>query len=259
MTIKKGDVVEISSKHGNHIGYIINGGIAVSIVFYDFESKKYKIIKDYGNISSLKLLEYSSMSPELKTRYDEDFKSLKKGQYVKFLDRQGKEQKGYVEKGGTKVKVIFDNAQYQTTGPASLFTPIESIVEPEPKSEMDKWSLVGFKEHRSMSEETMCFESFVARDGKKVLHIKNSGRGEMNRISAIKHDGTSKGVVEQFEADLKSWAVQNGSKFHAEVENLWIDWVMFHQKLGVTAKSYLEKAQREEDAEIARWKMVPVE
>lgn len=257
MTIKKGDVVEVSSKHGNHIGYIINGGSAVSIVFYDFESKKYKIIKGYGNISSLKLLEYSAMSPELKTRYDQDFTMLKKGQYVKFLNEEGNEEKGYVVKGGNIVKVLFDGSKFQTTGPASFFTVIDSIVEPEPASEMDKWSLVGFKEHRSMSELTMCFESFIACDGKKVLHIKNSDQGESNQITSINQDEQGQEMLAKFESDLKSWAVQHGSQFYIEVEVLWIDWIMFHQKLGETAKEYLEQVQREEDVENFRWELVP--
>lgn len=248
MIIKKGDTVIIDN---SIIGFVLSGsGVdTFTIVFFD---KEESVLKQYarfkiGGTKTVALADSSLMCKELKDCFDDIFTSLKKGQFVEFTDYYGKSQKGYVEKGGCKPTVFYSGGEYQVTQKASLFTVIESIVEKEPESEMDKWAIVGFKHNINRSIDNVCFETFVTYEGKKVLFAESDGKGNPTYVRPASKTSTDLSMVEKFKKDLSGWIVLNGfnSPFDMEHESCWIEWLAFDQKLGITAKSYLTKSLKE--------------
>lgn len=258
MTIKKGSVVEI--KNGkNTIGFVDSGRDKFKVVFHDDIDDVFKV---YSNVTvaHLKVVDDSLMSDKLKERYLQSFgkseSSLKKDQFVKFKDEKGIEQVGYVAKGGANPTVIFDDGKYQMKGPASMFTVTEVVLEKDEPSAMDDWSLVGYKEFKSLSEETVAYSTGIAYKGNKVLVAENTGKGECDRVGCVKHTPENKALEKQFYEDLNSWAIQLTNENQFEIENTWIQWYANERKQGVTAKKHLNRLSEEMKEMVASFKRI---
>jgi hypothetical protein len=242
MTIKKGSVVQIKDGK-NTIGFVESGRDKFKVVFHDDVDDDFKV---YSNttVAHLKVVDESLMSDKLKERYLQSFGksgfSLKKDDFVKFKDEKGVEQVGYVAKGGANPTVIFDDGKYQMKGPARMFTVTEVVLEKDEPSAMDDWSLVGYKEFKSLSEETVAYTTGIAYKGNKVLCAENTGKGECDRVGCLTYTPENKALEKQFYEDLKNWASQFSKESHFEIDSLWIQWCANERKRGITAKKFFE-------------------
>lgn len=259
MTFKKGDTVTLNGIVGVIAPKVFKPE-TVNVIFFDASTQK---IQQYENVSvndqRLQIAEKSLMCPELKAFHDKEFKTVKKGAYVKFLDEDGKSQKGYVEKGGNMPTVVFDNGNYEIKLHASLLEEIDSITQEEPKSPMDNWAIINFKEQKNKSTSSVCFEAFLTYKGEKVLFIENDGRGDSNLIRGASKK-TSKDdylpVVSQFLKDLGVWVEQFGLTSElafTDVDFLWVNWSVFEQKKGICAKDHLLSVIADKNHNLAQY------
>jgi hypothetical protein len=246
MKLGNGDIVQIE----NHTAYVVNAKAGVvDLVRYDDASKQLKVIKRISEVHpAIRSIGNLSMHPALKARYELDFTKLSKGQYVEFVDAKGIKHTGVVEKGGTKISVVYDEGTMVCKGPASLFKVIAKPEMKEEPSVMDDWTVVGFKEHKDMSEETVAFTGKVAFRGKVVFEVSNRGHGGCMDIYLIasnlisdNSDVKSKSLLEKFQKDAVAWAKQFGLKGEPiEVDESWVLWFATERPLGITAKKYFE-------------------
>lgn len=247
MTIKKGNVVEIRDGK-NTIGFVESGRDKFKVVFHDAVSDIFKLYPNV-TVAHLKVVDDSLMSDKLKERYLQSFgkseSSLKKDQFVKFKDGKGVEQVGYVAKGGANPTVIFDDGKYQIKGPASMFAVTEVVLENDEPSAMDDWSLIGYKEFTSLSEETVAYSTGIAYKGKKALVAENTGKGECDRVGCFKYTPENIALEKKFYEDLKAWAAQFSTEKHFEIDSLWVQWSANERKQGITAKKYFQRFDQE--------------
>jgi len=248
MSIKKSDVVEIRDTKKN-IGFVLSGRDKFKVVFYDDVAGSYRVYPSLTE-SHLKVVDKSLMPEKLKERYEQEFnatdgQSLKKGQFVKFKDEKGVEQTGYVEKGGVTPTVIFNNGRLQIKAPSRIFSVTEPVFEKDEPSSMDNWSIVGYKEFKSLSDETVAYTAFIAYKGKKVLTAENTGKGGCDRIGCVKYSEESLKLEKIFYEDLKLWEKQFSTENHFEIDSLWIDWSVNDKKQGITAKRYFKNFEKE--------------
>lgn len=259
MTFKKGDVVTLNDV----VGYIWSQQFSSEkfhVIFFDTSLQEAKCYKNVlANSPRLKKSDYSLLCPVIKSLHDKEFKTVKKGAYVKFLDEDGKVQKGYVEKGGNMPTVVFDNGNYEIKLHASLLEEIDSIAQEEPKSPMDNWAIINFKEQKNKSTSSVCFEAFLTYKGEKVLFIENDGRGDSNLIRGASKKASKDDylpVVSQFLTDLGVWVEQFGLTSElafTDVDFLWVNWSVFEQKKGICAKSHLLSVIADKNHNLAQY------
>jgi hypothetical protein len=247
-SFKKGEVVSIKPNKTEEpvVCFVSKGGNSLNLVYY---SNKTKDLRQFSNVNSshpdLNLSTYSKMPKKLKDKHDIEFKSLKKGAIVEF-DNDGETTIGVVEKGGNMPTIVYDNGSLAIKGHASLFTEIDdSKLEKDEPSVMDKWTVVSYKEHKRMSEETIAFNAYIALNGKKVFAVENTGKGgcmSLHGCSSV-YDKKSNDL---FEKDLLEWAKQFGMTWKPfELDEEWVLWFSRDKPLKVTAKQHFEREKKQ--------------
>jgi hypothetical protein len=151
-----------------------------------------------------------------------------------------------VTKGGARVEVTLDGGVDVMAGAAALFRPSTRPVKTGGPDAMDRWTVVSYKLHDRLSEETPCFEATIALDGKKVIAASNRGTGGPDDFHAL--PGAPAGAVATLEADAKAWAgrfdAMAGDKAYREDASSWIDWSVNKKPFGVLAKDYFDEYNR---------------
>jgi hypothetical protein len=172
--------------------------------------------------------------------------SYAKGARVEFEDN-GKTLYGVVSKGGSgRIEVVEDGGIVVHRGPVAAFRPSSHPLNTGGPDEMDRWSVVSYKLHERMSQETPCFEAVIALNGKKVIAATNEGSGGPDLFHGL--PGASNDVVERLEADAKAWAIRFDEKAadrrYSEDASSWIDWEVNKKPYGVPAKDYFDDHNR---------------
>jgi hypothetical protein len=168
---------------------------------------------------------------------------LKKGTRVKF-NQDGKILYGTVSKGSTinkdgassSVKVVVDGGKFVVTGHPLCFRKDNTPMPRDLPSVMDKYSVTSYKEHKDMSDETVCFSAKICLNGKPFLNTSNTGCGGPNEYHLI---SGSQEDLDIFFEDAKTWNIQFGDKKPYEPEDTWVSWYTLYRPYGETAKSYI--------------------
>jgi hypothetical protein len=237
---KKADIIEFKAKLLEEpiICIVTKGGGSLVLSFYSEETKGFrKYIDVVPNADRMKISTYAKMPQKLKEKYDFEFKTLKKGASVEFKDN-GTTYQGVVTKGGNKPSVVYENGTLEIKGHASLFTEIDdSKFEKDEPSVMDKWSVVSFKEHKELSDESTAFSAYIALNGKKIFCVKHDGcGGEMTTHSVDTYD---KKISDLFDKDVLTWAKQFGMTWKPFcLDEEWVLWFAEEKPLKINAKQH---------------------
>jgi hypothetical protein len=162
---------------------------------------------------------------------------LKKGTRVEFVYK-GQMLLGVVEKGGSKkATVILDGGEKCLTGPASAFHPTAAPMPKDPPSPMDRYSVIDFKGHEDMSDETLCFSARICLNRIPIMHVSNQGCGGPHMYQLL-IKGSAKDM-ENFFKHAKAWCIQFGYKNPMEAGDFWVDWYTIKRPYAVTAEKYV--------------------
>jgi hypothetical protein len=162
---------------------------------------------------------------------------LKKGMRVEF-NYLGEHLFGTVDKGGSKsVKVIIDGGEKVVSGPALSFKVSNTPLPKDPPSVMDKYSIIGYKAHNDMSDETTCFSAKICLNGKPIISVSNEGCGGPHNFHPLV--GTYAGI-DKFLEDAKAWCEQFGYKDPMEPGDFWVDWYTGSRPYAITAAKYVK-------------------
>lgn len=159
----------------------------------------------------------------------------KKGMRVEFETKR----EGTVHATVDRVSAPFmhatgDGGQYQYKIPFDIARPSTKPLPKDEPSPMDDWSVVNYKAHPTMSEETICFEGQIAYKGVVVLQAKNTGKGGCNF-----YYGDRK-FQDRLAADAKDWCERFGYANPYEADDTWLTWAATGKKYGQLASDYLK-------------------
>lgn len=170
---------------------------------------------------------------------------MKKGDRVKWVN-EGKEYCGTVEGVNKKkgsLKVIHDGGEYSTTASEKIFTLDRTPVPKDPPTEMDRWSVKGYREIPGHGDSPTFFAE-LCLDGKPVIAAMNDGHGGSNDYQPIFSKGTVNKIREirdKFHKDILDWwtlFAPKGVK-PMEPEDLWLDWWVHFRSYAVTGKQFI--------------------
>lgn len=141
--------------------------------------------------------------------------AVKKNDRVEFMN--GKEKiVGTVYKGGSKnAHVVEDGMKREYNVPVAALKPTAVPAPQDAPSALDKWGLASYKE--AGGEETICFDCWITRDGKKVLHARNSGTGGCNSYDDHR-------ILKELQADVDAFIAANGGGVTFETVDCWLGW-----------------------------------
>jgi hypothetical protein len=78
------------------------------------------------------------------------------------------------------------------------------------------------------------FRADIMLDGKKVMTVRNDGRGGCHR-----YDFENRAVLDAFTAMAQKWGEENGATSMVEIHDRWVTYHMDGVQLGLTAKQFL--------------------
>jgi hypothetical protein len=151
---------------------------------------------------------------------------------------------GVVTRSGVKISVVADGGEMKYSVPPAILRHSEVPLPKDPPHEMDRWQLSGYKSYPSMSEETLCFETNITFDGKKVLSAKNDGRGGCDFFYPLDR---SEDFVKKFNEAAIKWMEDNGfPDCDGELSvTLWMQYKTDFAPYGVLASDYCKKEHDE--------------
>lgn len=243
MKINKGDIVLVNK---TQVCYVLSGTKTLHLVTYDEKSDSMKVYKAVpANSPQVTKPPVGSvlMHPKLQARYEQDFMTITKGNYVEFEDKDGTKHQGYVVKGGNKPSVLYDQGNKQCSGPAHLFTLIDApVLTADEPSVMDDWAVSKYKEYKGMSQETIAFTADIYYKGESVFTVRNDGQGGSMELNLHKYDERHKTLRETFNKNAVEWAKQFGLKDEPfEIDEDWVHWYANDRILGVNARTHFAR------------------
>lgn len=226
--MKKGDRVKFKYSNKDYFGVVIKGTTKGRF-------GKVKIRTDEGPIFTGSAFAIQLCDKPLPAHGKNAIVKHKKGDNVSFTF-EGTDHIGVVLKGGSNkivVGIYHNGEELSIKGHARGFKPVNREAFKDDPSAMDGYSLSGYKEVESMSEDTACFTATIKTPKGKKIRVSNEGRGGPDFF-----DGDRK-AIDQLFADAKAWARQNGSPFSSlsEDASLWIKWYEFRRPYHVSAKA----------------------
>ena len=130
-----------------------------------------------------------------------------------------------------KVEIIM------STGKLSV-RPAEFDIPADPATNMDKWSIKSYKEHKEMSVDSICYSAKIYYQNKAVLEVSNRGDGGSDYIDPLKGE---KSMLDKFSKDAQEWFTAiTGQNESFEPESLFVDWFVNYRKVGIPACLYLK-------------------
>lgn len=163
--------------------------------------------------------------------------SFKKGDRVEFTIK-GEVLHGTVERSGAKITAILDGGAEKVSGPAVWFRPSSKPLPVEPPSAMDPYSVVSFKEHKALSEETRAFSATITKYGRKIADVTNEGTGGSNRYHLVDRMA-GRGILDELHVHAQEWGVNVVGRLLSEATDLWVEWFTMSRPYAVTAREYL--------------------
>lgn len=114
---------------------------------------------------------------------------------------------------------------------------------PDKNSPMHDWSISGYKEFPSFSEETIAFQTNLKRNKKSVLTAENSGKGEPIRISPTKTGSTED--INNFNENVRKWhTLHSKTEDTIEPETDWLSWECEYRPYGYSPEEYFKIMQK---------------
>lgn len=165
----------------------------------------------------------------------------KKGMRVEFDSSKDGVVHGTIDRvSAPYLHVIADGAILKYRVPLAAARPSTRPASKDDPSPMDDWSVVGYKEFPSMSEETTAFEGRIAYRGEPVLHVKNTGTGGCNFYHG------DRGIRERLLTDARAWCEQFGYVDPFEPEDTWVIWAATGKPYGQLARDFLKSFASDE-------------
>lgn len=225
MSFKKGDRVKFPYQ-GREIHGVVQRGGAKASVLEDGTANNWKVPQRLLGISN-KPLEASPIE------------SFSKNDRVEFDTKDGVVL-GVVSRGGSNISVVADGGQLKYSVPRAILRHSKVPLPKDPPHEMDRWQLTGYKSYPSMSEETLCFETSITFDGKKVLRAKNEGHGGCDFFYALDR---SEDFEKRFIEAAEKWMEDNGfPECGGELSvTLWMQYKTEIAPYGGLASDYCKK------------------
>ncbi|MTH95624.1 hypothetical protein [Roseibium sp. RKSG952] len=151
---------------------------------------------------------------------------------------------GVVTRGGARISVVADGGVLKYSVPPAILRHSKVPLPKDPPHEMDRWQLSGFKSYPSMSEETLCFETNITFDGKKVLCARNAGHGGCDSFYALDY---SENYEKKFSEAVIKWMEDNGFPDCSGDLSvaLWMKYKTDLAPYGVLASDYCKKEHDE--------------
>ncbi len=163
--------------------------------------------------------------------------SFKKGDRVE-MTVKGEVLHGTVERAGATITAILDGGAEKLSGQASWFRPSSKPLPVEPPSAMDPYSVVSFKEHKALSEETRAFSATITKYGRKIAIVRNDGTGGSNRYDLVDRMA-GRGILDELHVHAQEWGVNVVGRVLSEATDLWVEWFTMSRPYAVTAREYL--------------------
>jgi len=168
---------------------------------------------------------------------------FKKGNKVK-CDIDGKTVNGIVIRGTTSVNGRIrvrqiGNSFNELAGAALNFKAAKFTLPKNTPSDMDKYSVVSYKEFREMSRDSTAFAAKIKRGKKVIAEATNDGWGGCTMIYPV--EGRRE-ALDTFAAEARKWAIRFGkNEKPIEPDDTWIFWWVHCRPYGMTAEMYLGK------------------
>lgn len=162
---------------------------------------------------------------------------LEKGDFVEF-NYQNEKKNGVVKKLKDAVMIVVnatDGMQYEIKGISA--TKKEQIIKEDPI--MKDWTIKGYKVNEKLSNETLCFEATIYKNGKKVILAANRGTGGSTDYYPLGEEGRK--IINEFEEKIKEWAQFYGLKQKFEIEDIWIAYKTEEEAMGISMEEFIKK------------------
>jgi len=111
-------------------------------------------------------------------------------------------------------------------------------------NDLSKWSLQNPKIDFDRSEETLAFESMIARDGKPILLVSNDGRGGANFYSSVSPEidiQLEKATKQELRDDVRRVvrSISSHPSMQFESTDKWVMWKLTAEPKGVSFEDFI--------------------